>query len=248
VARWDLKLGEPYTENATCSFVTPCIRAGKDNLVLKIGYPHFEALDEIKGLRRLRGRSVVELIDADESVNSMLLEQCVPGTQLSDIPEKKQDIILSKILNQIWLQKDTSGFRHVSTMIDDWNLSTRDRLCGYPDPDLAREGCEKLSRLARPMDSDVLLATDLHAGNVLRSSRMEWLGIDLKPFVGDRAYDLTQHLLNCIGRLKEAPLKTVERVAKLSNVDAVRLKKWMFARLATEYWLGDDQRLAKAFL
>jgi len=49
-------------------------------------------------------------------------------------------------------------------------------------------------------------------------------------------------------RLREEPLKTVERVAKFSNVDAGRLRRWMFARLATEFWLGDDQKLAKAFI
>ena len=39
--------------------------------------------------------------------------------------------------------------------------------------------------------------TDLHAGNVVRAEREPWLVIDPKPFVGDPAYDATQHLLNC---------------------------------------------------
>jgi streptomycin 6-kinase len=36
-----------------------------------------------------------------------------------------------------------------------------------------------------------MLATDLHAGNVLRAQREPWLVIDSKPFVGDRACDAT---------------------------------------------------------
>jgi len=45
----------------------------------------------------------------------------------------------------------------------------------------------------------VLLATDLHAGNVLRAQREPWLVIDPKPFLGDPAYDATQHLFNSRG-------------------------------------------------
>jgi streptomycin 6-kinase len=42
------------------------------------------------------------------------------------------------------------------------------------------------NELSRPALDDVLLATDLHAGNVLRAQRQPWLVIDPKPFVGDR--------------------------------------------------------------
>jgi len=41
--------------------------------------------------------------------------------------------------------------------------------------------------LPRTAPVNVLLATDLHAGNVLRSERQPWLVIDPKPFVGDPA-------------------------------------------------------------
>jgi len=49
---------------------------------------------------------------------------------------------------------------------------------------------DELPRTARM--NDVLLATDLHAGNVLRSERKPWLVIDPKLFIGDPAYDATQ--------------------------------------------------------
>src|SRR5439155_24538436 len=35
----------------------------------------------------------------------------------------------------------------------------------------------------------------------LRAEREPWLAVDPKPFVGDRAYDATQHLFNCQKRM-----------------------------------------------
>jgi len=52
-----------------------------------------------------------------------------------------------------------------------------------------REGLRLLEELPRTASLKLLLATDLHAGNVLRSEREPWLVIDPKPFVGDPAYD-----------------------------------------------------------
>ncbi len=55
----------------------------------------------------------------------------------------------------------------------------------------------------------MLLATDLHAGNVLRAEREPWLVIDPKPFVGDPTYDALQHMLNCDDRLRADPVGLV---------------------------------------
>jgi streptomycin 6-kinase len=54
--------------------------------------------------------------------------------------------------------------------------------------------------------------------------------IDPKPFVGDPAYDATQHLMNCEARMRGAALPTVQRFAGLLDLDADRLRRWMFAR------------------
>ena len=82
-----------------------------------------------------------------------------------------------------------------------------------------------------------MLATDLHAGNVLRAEREPWLVIDPKPFVGDPAYDATQHLLNCETRLRAHPDGTIRRFSDLLGLDSGRVRLWTFARLAAE-WRG----------
>ena len=93
------------------------------------------------------------------------------------------------------------------------------------------------------------LATDLHAGNVLRAQREPWLVIDPKPFAGDRPYDATQHLMNCKAKLRSDPEGTVRRFADLLELDHRRIRLWLFARAAAEPrddWAnGEGRELAR---
>lgn len=120
----------------------------------------------------------------------------------------------------------------------------------WPDAGLVREGLGLLDELPRTVPAEVLLATDLHAGNVLRSEREPWLVIDPKPFIGDPAYDATQHLFNCRARLRSDAQGTINRVADLLGVDRDRLRLWTFARAAAEprdnWEVGDSIALARA--
>jgi streptomycin 6-kinase len=135
-------------------------------------------------------------------------------------------------------------------MIAHWADETRAAAPGGPaDSGLIREGLRLLEELGRSSSGDVLLATDLHAGNVLRARREPWLVIDPKPFVGDRAYDATQHLFNCRRRMLIAPALTIRRFADLIEVDHERVRLWMFARAAAEprdTWNGESVALARA--
>lgn len=117
------------------------------------------------------------------------------------------------------------------------------------DTGLVRDGLRAFEELSRPSADDVLLFTDLHAGNVLRATREEWLAIDPKPFVGDRAYDATQHPFNCQTRLLADTDSTIGHWADLLEVDAERVRLWMFARAAAgprDVWSEDSMALAKA--
>jgi streptomycin 6-kinase len=93
--------------------------------------------------------------------------------------------------------------------------------------------CGSSKELLHSAPARVLLATDLHAGNVLRARRAPWLVIDPKPFVGDPAYDATQHLLNCSARLRSDPDRLIRRFADLLSVDHDRVRLWLFARVVT---------------
>ena len=49
-----------------------------------------------------------------------------------------------------------------------------------------------------------------------------------------RAYDATQHLLNCRHRLIVSTDSTIRRVSDLLDLDVERVRLWMFARAAAE--------------
>ena len=119
-------------------------------------------------------------------------------------------------------------------MVELWSGETIAQRHLWQDAELVNEGLRVFKELARPASTDVLLATDLHAGNVLRSQRELWLVIDPKPFVGDRAYDPVQHLMNSETRLHRDPISLVRRIADLAEVDAERLGLWTFARAAAD--------------
>jgi streptomycin 6-kinase len=80
----------------------------------------------------------------------------------------------------------------------------------------------------------VLLCTDLHGDNILAAQRAPWLVIDPKPYVGDPAYDVLQHMLNCEDRLAADPAAGAARMAGLAGLDAGRVRQWLFARSVQE--------------
>ncbi len=237
-ALWSLRLETPFDHGGTCSWVCPVVRFDGTQAVLKLAMPHMEGEQEIQGLRYWSGRSMVRLLEADDDSGAMLLERCLPGTTLRSELEPAQDVIIAGILKRVWESTaEMTGlvdFRHLSQMIDFWCEETIAQRHLWPDAGLVNEGLRVMKELARPAPNDVLLATDLHAGNVLRAQREPWLAIDPKPFVGDRSYDPVQHLMNCETRLHSNPACLVERMAGLTEVDPDRLRLWAFARAAAD--------------
>jgi streptomycin 6-kinase len=248
--RWSLTLGAPY-QDATCAWVAPATLANGTAAVLKLGMPHMEGDHEIQGLRFWNGDPTVRILDSDDALGAMLLERCEPGTNLRALPEPEQDLVIAGLLRRLWRSPPaTHSFRPLSALMDYWSNATLAHIEQWPDATLVREGLRLFKELPRTAPIQALLATDLHAGNVLRSEREPWLVIDPKPFVGDPAFDATQHLFNCKTRLRADPGSTIGRVADLLGVDRERVRLWTFARAAADPrddWSNpDSMALAKA--
>jgi streptomycin 6-kinase len=234
--RWGVTPDTPLSgEEPTCSYVEAVRRLDGSPAVLKISMPHMEQEHEADGLHFWNGDPTVRLLESDDETGAMLLERCQPGTTLRVLDECEQDIVISDLLRQLWRPTPTlHRFRPLSALIEYWSNETLKELEQWPDRGLVREGLQVFKELPHSATKHVLLATDLHAGNVLRSERRPWLVIDPKPFVGDPAYDGTQHLFNCTKRLQSHPIKTISRLADLLGVDYERLRLWTFARAAAE--------------
>ena len=250
-ANWSLEIGQPFDgPGVSAAWVAPVVREDGGNAVLKVGMPHMEAYQEAEGLRFWSGNPTVELLAEDTSSGAMLLERCEPGTSLRRLSEKDQDVVVGRLLRRLWRRPESPQvFRPLSRMLEYWAEATRQCVSKRIDPGLVEEGLDLFAYLSKPSADDVLLATDLHAGNVLEAEREPWLVIDPKPFVGDPAYDVTQHLLNCKPRVIADPKGVVERIAGLVELDAERVRLWLFARAAAEprdSWDEDSMLLARA--
>lgn len=240
---WGLVAGPPYEPGGNTAWVAPVRTSDGEELVLKVGMRHPEADHEAAALRLWDGAGAVRLHrDAyDARSLALLLERCDPGTPLAHVPEPEQDIAIADVLQRIWSTalRGDEPFEPLAVLCRTWADETEERLVGggYPgDLGLVRTAVALLRD--RPSQQrgpgDVLLGTDVHAENVLAATREPWLLVDPKPFVGDPAYDVVQHLLNCRQRLLADPLGVTARIAGLTSTDLDDVRAWTFARAACE--------------
>jgi streptomycin 6-kinase len=242
---WSMEVGEPFEPGGETAWVAPVLDAASPGSVLKVVWRHPEAEHEADGLRAWGGDGAVLLHDVadaseagrDDTV-ALLLERCRPGTSLASRPEVEQDEVVAGLLRRLWRQPEPGQpFRPLQTMCDEWADEFDRRSVGADaklDPGLAREGTDLFRSLPGSADRRALLATDLHAGNILAAEREPWLVIDPKPYVGDPTYDALQHLLNCPARLHADPHGLCRRMADLTGLDPERLRLWLFARCVQE--------------
>ena len=234
--RWELRLGPPYEPGGNCSWVAPASDLTGRPAVLKVGWVHDEARDEAAGLRAWAGRGVIEAYRVETSgpTVAMLLERCEPGTTLrAAAAGPEQDEIVAALLRRLWTATPPVGhpFRSLASMCAGWadRYEAQDPHVRI-DPGLVRAGLELFRELPATAGTTVLLATDLHADNVLAAGREPWLVIDPKPYLGDPAFDVLQHLINETDRLVADPAGLARRLAGLTGTDPERVTAWLFAR------------------
>jgi streptomycin 6-kinase len=238
--RWSLTVGPPFQPGGQTAWVAPVRLASGEDAVLKVAWPHTEALHEGEGLRAWAGRGTVRLLasEALDQATCLLLEACRPGTVLARLPEEEQDTVICGLLQRLWIAPGPGHpFRPLEVMCDEWADEFEGKVAERGtqlDPRLVREGVRLFRSLPSSADRHVLLCTDLHAENVLAAEREPWLIIDPKPYIGDSAYDPLQHILNCERRLHQDPRALSDLMARLLGLDAERLALWLFARCVIE--------------
>jgi streptomycin 6-kinase len=243
--RWSLRVGEPFQPGGQTSWTAPAAGQAGAALVLKVGFrfPGGEERDEAAGLRLWNGHGAVRLHAAHESdsFRALLIERCLPGTPLGRaLPEPEQDQVVAGLLRRLWAQPHTAyPFRPLAQMCAAWaGEFEREYAAAGPadrlDPGLARAGIALFRSLPRTAGREVLLCTDLHGDNILAALRRPWLVIDPKPYIGDPAYDVLQHMLNCEERLAAGPGALALRMADLAGLDGDRVRQWLFARSVQE--------------
>jgi len=237
---WELTVGEPFTPGGQCAWVAPAVTSSGESFVLKLAWVHSEARDEAVGLRAWNGKGAVHLIrqhTVNSTTSALLIERCEPGWSLaSTLPESERDPIIASVLQKLWIRPAPElRLRPLSDMCAKWadEYAAQSPLVNS-DLGLRRMSLDLLRSLPNDPTPQCVLVTDLHADNVLAAARQPWLAIDPKPYVGDPAYDVVQHIGTSYTRVQLDPDGLVNRMSDLAGVEADRVRLWLFARCMQE--------------
>ncbi|HZO91000.1 MAG TPA: aminoglycoside phosphotransferase family protein [Chthonomonadaceae bacterium] len=242
--KWRFRAGPALDHGGVCSWVAPVECEDGSEAILKIGIPHDEARFEAEALRFLDGHGAVRLLHASDDGFSLLLERCVPGTNLWALGQEEADAVAAEILRRLWREPTPSApFLALTDLVVQWcEEMPQIAAAGGYDSDLVTQALALGRELAASQPQRVLLHGDFHPGNVLAAQREPWLVIDPKPVVGDPAYDLAQWL----GNRYDAAILSADPVAVLRQqivrfserlgLDPARIAGWTFVKALGWEW------------
>jgi streptomycin 6-kinase len=236
-AAWGLHVRAPFPR-ATVSFVAPAVLPGGAQAVLKLSFPEPESEHEAAALACWGGRGAARLLAEDAGRRALLVERCMPGTQLWQIADEAvANRFAAEVLRQLWrAPPEGHAFRSLAGEASRWASQLPRRF--EPDGSAAERGVVDravawIGELLESEPDDVaLLHQDLHGGNILRAERDPWLAIDPKPLVGERAFDVASLLRDRRDELaKEAhPVDRIRRrldqLSEALELDRERMRRW----------------------
>ena len=257
-AEWGLHVRDPFAR-ATVSYVAPAVLPDGTQAVLKINFPDPESAHEADALSAWGGRGAVRLIAHDPERRALLVERCLPGTQLWAVrDEEVANRAAAGVLRALWRPPpDGHPFRTLDGEARRWaqELPGRWHRHGRPfDRALLDRAVGWIDELLAAPDGDpVVLHQDLHGGNVLRSERAlreptgGWLAIDPKPLAGDRAFDTASLLRDRRDELAGEPhpvarmRRRLDQLAEALELDRERMRRWAVVH-ALAWGLEEEER------
>jgi len=266
--RWGLVAGEPFSGGFSGTVLRVTTARGEP-AVLKVGYPHEEAIAEAVALQALPADAAPALLRQDAWAWAMLLEEVRPGTTLAALtggttPEWQRMSAAAalaaggELLARLAAVGAVAGVPSLEDVVRGYAAVARDRRADQL-PELERLGVvalvddalDELTALAGTGPSTAFVHGDLNPGNILRCGD-GWAAVDPKPAIGDAAFD-PWPLAAQIG----APLRTADQteaaeerlgtVCRAAGLDPVRAGRWCVARcgLTVTWYLAEgDTALA----
>jgi streptomycin 6-kinase len=199
--------------------------------VLKIAFPHRESEHEGDALARWDGNGAVRLLAHDRERSALLLERCLPGTPLLDLPEAEALDVVAELLPRLWVPAGTP-FRPLEDEAAWWIDYLPRKWTGFGRPferSLLDAAIGALRELSASQPERVLVHQDFHAGNVLRAEREPWLVIDPKPLAGDRAFGVAALLRDRsedVVRDRDLVRRRLDRLSGDLGLDRERVRGW----------------------
>lgn len=225
--------------------------------VLKIAYPHDEALVEPQALALWAGNGAVRLLAADPGAGALLLERLDPGRPLHDVPLDAAVGIWGGLVRRLSLPPDSRPewreFGQIAARAEQWSdefPEDWERL-GRPFPRWLLEAalgvCQTRGAVGRRSGTDVLVHTDLHFQNVLARpdtparpgpggfTEGDFTAIDPQPMIGEAEFAVAPLLWNRLAELPrsgpgEALLERCSDFSAAAGLDGETARQWALAR------------------
>ncbi|MCE0722005.1 MULTISPECIES: aminoglycoside phosphotransferase family protein [Legionella] len=243
---WNLSQVIPVP-NMTFNYVAKAILNLNQPVVLKISCDKKSSVNEKQALKNLDARGSIKLIDYNSTYNALLLQQAIPGITLKSLYPTQIDYVMDcyvstiqKLHNKHLPKKQ--NYPHIADWLKALDTPTSKQI---PAPVLNR-AIGLRNQLLSSLKSPIFLHGDLHHDNILKHGN-EWLAIDPKGVVGEAEFEIAAFDFMYIPELatavnvKKIFAERIDLLAKKSNLDAQRIKDWVFVRLVLmAAWLIED--------
>ena len=252
VERWDLTVTLPAGSgpwSGQGALVLP-VDSPHGPAVLKVAYPHDEALTEPAALGLWAGHGAVALYASHTDSGTLLLERLDPLRTLAGADMDTAVQVWGGLVRKLSLPAaDSPGWAGVPSLAEraeqlsdelpaDWE--DLGRPCERRLLEAALEVCQTRGAVGRRSSNDVLVHTDLHFGNILyrggaSGETSGFVAIDPQAMVGEAEFAAAPMLWNRLEDLDparpEAALR--ERLARLcgaAGLDTEAARAWSVLR------------------
>jgi streptomycin 6-kinase len=250
--RWNLTPGPAFVGGEAASVLRVTTAEGS-SAVLKVGFPHVEAIWEAVGLEGWGAALAPRVLRQDAWTWSLLLEDVQPGIPLLryQVPAKDALRSAARLYRVLAAVPVPEGIPRLDDSMRPFLDKAATRLRQHlpilgENGDVLEGGLAALRSLLDSTPGDAFLHGDFNPGNVISSDR-GWRVIDPKPLRGDAAFDLWP-LVSQLGSPWTDPhpelvlLDQLRFAAEIAGVDVQRAAQWGFARAALNIsWFLDDQ-------
>jgi streptomycin 6-kinase len=260
IERWHLTAGTAFVGGEAASVLPVTTRDGRP-AVLKVGFPHVEAIWEAVALECWGGRLAPEVLRQDPWTWSILLELVEPGIPLSkhELPADEALTIAAGLYRELLLTQPPAGLPTLADIVGEYASDAEAGLPGQRHDlvnlgvlELVEQGLSLSRDLADSDGTSAMLHGDFNPGNILSAADGGWRVIDPKPMLGDPEFELFP-LIEQLGSPwtrpdpAEALSAQLELASRVAGVDAATTARWAFARAAYNVcWYLDDANDAAA--
>jgi streptomycin 6-kinase len=258
--RWELVPGDAFIGGISGAVIAVTTAEG-EQAVLKVGYPHEEAMWEAVGLGAFPEGAAPAVLRQDSWTWSLLLERVVPGIPLNHAGLAPAEALRigGSLHAALGAGAGDARIPTLATAMHEYSRTAIERLPGQSKTldalgvrDFVHSAVELLESLASSGDERSLLHGDFNPGNILLGADDQWRVVDPKPLLGDPCYDLWP-LVSQVGAPYEAAdvagtlAYQLTIAADAAGVDRERAALWAFARTGLNVsWYLEDGMPAQA--